>query len=170
MVRKKGASKAKSQKKTNKKDKSQKKDKMKAQIFSLDTIVGVVIFLVIFTIFFAVLSRNAQDDTTSVLSEEAELLVNKLTKNDPALIDSERDINIVEDGNLNDKKIDDLVGKDYEELKSLLGVKGDFCIYFEDENGNIINMSAELQDPEIADRLGFGSEDVLINGLPCKMG
>lgn len=140
-------------------------DKMKAQIFSMDTIIGVVIFLVIFAIFFGVLSKNMQRDQKEALNEEARVIVNRLTQQDlnPG---GQKDISIIKDGVLMETDLIDFANKNYSEIKALLGVKGDFCIFFEDSQGNVMNLS----NLTAIQTLGFGSDEIFISGFPCKTG
>jgi len=49
---------------------------------------------------------------------------------------------------------------DYDEVKNLLGVKNDFCIFFEDVTGNLV----KIDDLNLA----IGSNKIYINGQPCK--
>ncbi|MFP4112270.1 MAG: hypothetical protein ACLFPQ_01390 [Candidatus Woesearchaeota archaeon] len=149
----------------NKKDKEI--NKMKAQVFSLDTIIGVVIFLVVFTIFFAILTKNTQQDTTEQLNQEAQVLLNKLTTTDDSSLSPGQDLAIVKGGRVVEERIPELLGKDYEELKASLGIKGDFCIFFEDRDGNIINISDITGRDDI---IGLGNQKINISGVPCSMG
>ena len=49
---------------------------------------------------------------------------------------------------------------DYNEVKDILGIKSDFCIYFEDVTGNLVRIDNT--------NLGIGSDKIFINGEPCK--
>jgi hypothetical protein len=59
-----------------------------------------------------------------------------------------------------EKEVNKLDQMDYEEVKSMLGIKNDFCIYFEDANENVM----KIDDIN----LGIGSSKIYINGEPCK--
>ena len=50
------------------------------------------------------------------------------------------DLVFIEDDKLIPEALREVSDMDYDELKSALGVKNDFCIYFEDEAGNLINI------------------------------
>ena len=59
-----------------------------------------------------------------------------------------------------EKKIIGLEQMDYDEIKDLLGVENDFCVFFEDATGDIM----KVNDMET----GIGSDKIYINGEPCK--
>jgi len=50
-------------------------------------------------------------------------------------------------------------GMSYKELKDSLNVENDFCIYFEDESGNLVEVKDGLRS--------VGSDAIVINGRPC---
>ena len=47
-------------------------------------------------------------------------------------------VGLIEGGEINALKLQEIQDIDYDDLKELLNAKNDFCIYIEDENGNII--------------------------------
>jgi hypothetical protein len=49
---------------------------------------------------------------------------------------------------------------DYNEIKNLLGVENDFCVFFEDVTGDIMKVNGIVS--------GIGSDKIYINGEPCK--
>ena len=51
----------------------------------------------------------------------------------------------------------------YRDLKGKLGIKNDFCIYFEDEDGNLVNIS-DLVGIQVA---GIGSPNATVSGMMC---
>ena len=57
-------------------------------------------------------------------------------------------------GIINQKELENIQGMDYEQLKKYLNMKNDFCLYVEDENGNII--------------LSKGSSKLSRDGMYCK--
>ena len=52
-----------------------------------------------------------------------------------------------------------LAGMDYNRVKAIVGVKNDFCIYFEDITGSILKVDGM--------GTGIGSGKIYINGQPC---
>jgi hypothetical protein len=132
-----------------------KKEEMgKAQIWSIDVLLALVIFVAIILIFYTTINSK-QSPGLKEMQIEATSVKATLEKN--ALI-----------GFINSDKIDSAklqifnnrVESDYEEVKEELGLRGDFCIFYEDEEGNLIPMD---------DKIGIGNstEKLLINGKRC---
>lgn len=69
------------------------------------------------------------------------------------------DISLVKSNELIEEKIERLNNMDYHKFKDILGMKSDFCVYFEDVTGNLIKVDGI--EP------GIGSEKIQINGKPC---
>ena len=67
---------------------------------------------------------------------------------------------VVDQNTINKTKLEQLVASDYETLKEQLRINSEFCIYLEDENGDIIYM-----DPAT---IGKGSDTINISGVPCS--
>ena len=86
------------------------------------------------------------------LAEEAEIVLEKLTKGDT-------EINLLSSNTLLEEKLENLDRMGYDEVKNILGIKSDFCIYFEDATGNIVKID------DISP--GIGSDKIYINGEPC---
>jgi hypothetical protein len=125
----------------------------RAQIWSIDVLLAVVIFISIIMIFYVTLGAN---DNLSIkdLEIEASTLRVQLESN-PAL-------KIIEQDNINNTKLEEFTEQastNYVETKEALGIKGDFCIYFEDEQGNLVLLADN--------RTGLGKGDVNITGTPC---
>ena len=59
-----------------------------------------------------------------------------------------------------EEKVESLEEMNYDEIKSMLGIKSDFCIFFEDITGNLVNINDV--------KSGIGSQKIHINGEPCK--
>jgi len=68
-------------------------------------------------------------------------------------------LKFLESDQILEEKIRELSVRNYVELKEMLGIESDFCIFFEDSAGNII-------DIEEVSRMG--SDKILVNGLPCQ--
>ena len=84
---------------------------------------------------------------------EADIVISKLT-------DGDNDISLIKSNEVDLKKLETFHRMSYSQAKEMLGVKKDFCIYFEDEKGNLMKM----------DSLGYGigSSSIYINGKPCQ--
>ena len=99
---------------------------------------------------FAIIKTAFMPD--SELAKEAEIILDKLTNGNG-------EINLLDSNELVEEKVVKLSQMDYNKVKNLLGVKNDFCIYFEDISGNIIIIDGISP--------GIGSNKILINGEPC---
>ncbi|MBN1275654.1 hypothetical protein JXA12_05180 [Candidatus Woesearchaeota archaeon] len=102
-----------------------------AQTWSIDLIVGVIIFMLIIAVFYAFLTsknepklKDVQDDNQAASAKVTNVDVGSL--------------GIVNNGRINMSKYDELCKEPYEEVKAMLGIESDFCIYLEDQYGNII--------------------------------
>ena len=67
--------------------------------------------------------------------------------------------NVLESNELVAERVESLYRMDYNDVKSLAGIKSDFCIFFEDKDGNIVKIDG--LEP------GIGSEKVKVGGKPC---
>ena len=85
-----------------------------------------LIVIIIFIIFFAVMLQKTGFEQQS----EAE----KIT----AMILDEHDISFANDGIIDENKLREIQNMDYDDFKNSLKVNKDFCVYIEDENGNLI--------------------------------
>ena len=125
----------------------------RAQIWSIDVLLAVVIFISIMIIFYVTITANDKPSIKD-LQSEANFLSTELEKN-PTYSFISNDV-------VDNKRLGtfvDAASSQYDLVKQELGVKGDFCIYFEDENGNLIL----LQD----NRTGVGSGNINISDTPC---
>ena len=91
--------------------------------------------------------------TKNDLAEEAEIVLGKLT-------DGSTDVSLIKSNGLLEESVARLDQMSYDEIKNILGVKNDFCIYFEDITGNVVRID------DINSRIGSGK--IYINGEPCK--
>ena len=87
------------------------------------------------------------------LEEEANIVLAELTEGNQR-------ISLLGSEEISIEKLRLLDKMEYNEIKDMMGVKSDFCIYFEDEDGNIV----ETDDINP----GIGSGRIYINGKPCK--
>ena len=60
---------------------------------------------------------------------------------------------------VDEKKLSEALLLSYENLKGLLGMESDFCIYFEDDKGNVV---------PAGNKLGIGSPLVNFSGRACN--
>lgn len=109
----------------------------KSQTWSLDVLVAASVFIVGIIIFFYIVSYSGDKDITEQLAKEAEIIPEILISPDES---SAVDITIVIGNKVDNQRLENIMAKDYQELKNSLGVRSDFCIHFEDNEGNIIDL------------------------------
>ena len=126
--------------------------KLKAQSWSIDITLGVIIFIAAFFVFYALLNANP-DAKARNLQEEASLVIKQIGS-------EEAPLRIVDNKEINVSRINELKNISYEELKRKLRVEGDFCIYMEDEKGNLVLINNSYK--------GVGSPDINLSGTPCS--
>lgn len=122
-----------------------------SQAWSLDIIFAVLIFIGAFFLFYFLLGSKTESSIAS-LNEEAEFISNELFSENSIL-------NITDDGIINETKLQQLIGN-YPSIKSKIRIDGDFCIYLEDQEGNIINI--------INNVTGIGSSKINISNVTCQ--
>ena len=99
-----------------------------------------------------------------LLSSKPDTKVSRLKQDAGAVVEQiasdEAIYKIVDGYELNASKLGQLKNITYEELKKVLRVEGDFCIYLEDEKGNIVLINNSY--------MGIGSPNINLNGVPCS--
>jgi hypothetical protein len=75
------------------------------------------------------------------------------------VLSSNSDLSILKNGQVDENKLTKLSFRDYEELKELFDVDADFCVYLEDENGNLILIDGGFN--------GIGSNNIYVSGEEC---
>lgn len=127
---------------------------MKAQVWSADIIIAIVIFSIILMGFFYVSGIRSQLEKLDLMTSEAEKIHESLTT-----ASNKSSLAFIEGSKIDQQELEELADMSYEELKKQLGIEGgDFCIHFEDEQGNIVFISGKR---------GIGSGSVNISGVPC---
>jgi len=125
--------------------------KKNTQAISLDLILAVFLFMIIITGVFYIVSNMQKGQGSVTVKIESEYLPKMLEENVTAN-------SILEGNKIQAYKLYNLTGKNYTELKTELGMKNDFCIYFVDEEGYLV---------KINNKTGIGSRRFLINNTPC---
>ena len=125
---------------------------LKAQSWSIDIVLGVIIFIAAFFIFYSILNSNP-NATASNLKEQASIIIKQTTTEGSAVA-------IINNNEINVSKFSELKNLSYDELKRMLRVEGDFCIYLEDENGNVVLINNSFR--------GIGSPKINLSGVPCS--
>jgi len=130
--------------------------KIRAQAWSMDITLAVIIFIASFFVIYAI-ATNRTSTSTEELTQEAERISKEAASENSSL-------SIVESNQLDQIKVEDLIGQDYEEIKKKLRIENEFCIYIEDKDGNLIY----LNQSETENITGIGSPDITIGGNPCS--
>ena len=123
----------------------------KAQSWSIDIILGVIVFLVAFFVFFIALG---EDPTGKInrLKEEASSIIRQLVSGEETRIVDGMEVNVSKTSKLKDTQ--------YDELKRKFRVDSDFCIYVEDNKGNIVLINSSFK--------GIGASSINLSGAACS--
>ncbi len=105
-----------------------------------------------FFLFYSLLYSESSDKAAK-LREEASQIIKQITSGDAAL-------RIIEEKGVNMSKIAELKKLGYGKLKSMLRVEDDFCIFLEDEKGNIVVLNNTYK--------GIGSSSINVSSTPCN--
>ncbi|MBI2133717.1 hypothetical protein HYU11_03480 [Candidatus Woesearchaeota archaeon] len=105
---------------------------MKAQTWSTDAVIAVVIFMLASLSFFYITGKSTETKKLDALAAEAARIPDLFSQS------SNNTLGFIENNRINKEKLDNLTAIDYQQIKSQLGLINDFCIHFEDENGNVI--------------------------------
>jgi len=129
------------------------RDNKKGQSFSTDILVVIVILL--FGVLFLVANQVSNEENSN---DKVANLVDKANKDSRTLVEELKNSNIIdENSNVN---IESLKQVDIEKLKEELNINSDFCIVFENE-GKLVKVDSQNNVH------GIGSENILVNDVPC---
>lgn len=127
--------------------------KHNAQTISADALIAIALFMVAVIFFFSISSDTQEEQSAKNLQSESSKLVSSLSgaknSSDSFLTGSK----------VNERKIDELSELDYGSLKDAFGIGADFCIHFEDDEGNVLNVSGN--------KTGLGNSFVVVGGVSC---
>ena len=115
-----------------------------------------MIFIGMIILFFGVMIITSKGTNISELNSDGEHILKTLESDN-------QELGIIEKDKINEQRLNQLVQKDYEEIKTQVGVKNDFCIFIEDENGNVIPI--KVGDDKY---YGIGTDDVKVGGRGCS--
>ncbi len=124
----------------------------RSQSWSIDITLAVAVFMIAFFLFYGFLNSSS-DTKTSSLKDAASILSRQIASENTAL-------GIIDNKEINASKASKLKSMGYEQIKEQLRIEDDFCIYVEDENGNLV-----LIDDSIS---GIGSPGISISGTSCS--
>jgi len=119
----------------------------KGQTFSFDIMIASGVFML--AIIFLVYLLSQSDDTGSLedLVAVGESISGQLVSS------SDGRLALVVRNQLQKEKLQILASMDYNELRNLLGISEDFCLHFEDEQGNLI----DIDDSPTSTQYSIGS-------------
>ncbi len=128
----------------------------KRELLNFNTAVILLVIIAIAVILKAILAPPAAikllEGPKANLEDDARILLNKLT-------DGHEEVGLLKSNELMEEKIRVLANMDYNKVKAIIGVKNDFCVYFEDITGRIVKVDGM--------GIGIGSGKIYINGQPC---
>ena len=134
--------------------KKKKKESGSKELFTYDNAIKLIAILLIVAIARAALtSDKGTPSVKSDLEQEALEVLRTLTnKNMP--------LSVLESNELVEEKVEYLERMGYDKIKSMVNIKSDFCIFFEDITGNVIRIDGISH--------GIGSNKIYINDKPCR--
>lgn len=124
-----------------------------SQAWSMDIMLAFIIFIGTIFVFYSIIS-NKQDGKEDELRDDALRVMESIASKDS-------NVSIVDGSTINTTKLENLLGRDYSEIKNKIRTKNEFCIFLEDEDGNVIYITI---DPEQG---GIGSDKINISDIPC---
>lgn len=135
--------------------------------------VAVFIFVAIFIMFTGIMTSMSKSQGKKLLSEKSD----KITK----ILSTDSPIAFIKGNKVDDSKLKEIVG-DYDAFKTEFDYDK-FCVYFEDENGNLIAVKGVQRDannqvitdpvtnePVIVEYNGIGNPAATVNDVKCGVG
>ncbi len=123
----------------------------RSQAFSMDIMLAIVVFLGAIFITYSIL-QGGKGGTVKELEKDASNVLGNLASQD-------NELGIVNGVELNETKVQQLIETTYPEIKQKMRAGNDFCIFLEDDQGNVIYISNQA---------GIGSDKIKISGTPCE--
>lgn len=130
------------------------KSARKAQTISFDALIGVGLFIVAVILLFYITGRESKGKESVQVEDDSEKLTGLLSS------PQNTSISIVSGSKVDSGRLEELSMLQYELIKAQAGTSADFCIFFEDEKGNVI--------PLPDGRIGIGNAFVNISGKACN--
>ena len=124
----------------------------KAQSWSIDVVMGAVIFMVAFLIIYSLIN-SSQSSKVNELKEEASIVIKQIDADGSV-------IKMIDNNEVNQSRLNQLKTLSYDELKRELKINGDFCIYLEDDKGNLVLLNNSYK--------GIGAPTISLSGTPCS--
>jgi len=106
------------------------KSSRKAQIFSTDVVIATILLILAFTTVIYLVSRSGETASSKELIKDNRMISEVLTK-------QESTIGFLFNNKIDETKLEEFATKDYEDIKQAMGLESEFCMHFEDEDGNL---------------------------------
>ena len=116
----------------------------------MDVTLAIVIFVGAIFVFYAIFAGN-QESTAEELEKDASKVLKSVSSEDSG-------VGIMDGIEVDEAKLQQLLGEDYNTIKEKIRADNDFCIFLEDEQGNVIYVS---------NKPGIGSGKIKISNQPC---
>ncbi|MBN1157680.1 hypothetical protein JXA85_08740 [Candidatus Woesearchaeota archaeon] len=133
----------------------------KSQTWSTDVMIATVLFVIIFIGLVYIVSMNASSRVVNELKDESKIIPAKIVYSPTTA--GNLSTSFIVNNKVDKERLRAVSELSYAQMKSVLGVKHDFCIYLEDEYGNMINISDVTADKSPC----IGSPNATLNGAPC---
>jgi hypothetical protein len=119
----------------------------------MDVMVAVGLFIVGVMLLYYFVGVRSESAISEEIAREGEQL--------PELLSAPQNesLGFITGGKVDREKLQKFANLSYNETRKALGITSDFCIYFEDEEGNIVNISGS--------QIGIGSGKAKISGIAC---
>lgn len=124
----------------------------RGQVTSTDALLAAVIFLVVFILAAVLISDLFQSPIDLRLRTESQRILETVSS-------GVGQGSFIDGSEVDPQVIAELLSMSYSDLRALYGTEYDFCIYFEDQDGNIIMINETSA--------GLGDPSVNVSGLPC---
>ncbi len=124
----------------------------RAQAWAIDALIGAGIFILGFSLFFYIVNQKAKSDNLAELLAEVQRISTSVSSTTPG--SNNRCSFLV--NNKIDRAMLQKCAENYDRSKVALGVKDNYCIYFVNSAGNLINISSITNNSGI----GIGSGDI----------
>lgn len=118
----------------------------------MDVMIAVIVFMGAFLIFYVMINASHNSKNEQLKSDAS--TVNKIISS------QDSKLRIVDKNQINVSRLNELKNMSYDELKRFFRIDGEFCIYLEDEQGNIMTINNTYK--------GIGTSDIIIDGSPCS--
>jgi len=123
----------------------------KGQAISIDLILALLVFVSVIVGFFYVVSILSEKDETGTIKRQGEDIPRSLQANVSKFA-------FIKGNQIDIAKLLEFADQDYRQLQNSLGISNDFCIFIEDENGNVI----PIEDSSGKKKAGIGSSKVTL--------